>query len=84
MIDFSKTEQYRENNRIEAKKTQCTFLQGCVRSGGRRRPPRGHQCPRAERSYKPFYADGNLLGTYRRTKEKFQAMVRGACDHGTV
>ena len=42
--------------------------------------------PRAERSYRPVYVDGNSLCTYRRngegdyrcTKEEFQAMVRDA------
>lgn len=42
--------------------------------------------PRAERSYKPVYVDGNPLYTYRRngegdykcTKEEYQAMVRDA------
>lgn len=42
--------------------------------------------PRAERSYKPVYVDGNPLNTYRRngegdyrcTKEEYQAMVRDA------
>ena len=42
--------------------------------------------PRAERSYKPVYVDGNPLCTYRRngegdyrcTKEEYQAMVRDA------
>ena len=42
--------------------------------------------PRAERSYKPIYVDGNPLCTYRRngegdyrcTKEEYQAMVRDA------
>lgn len=42
--------------------------------------------PRAERSYKPVYIDGNPLCTYRRngegdykcTKEEYQAMVRDA------
>lgn len=42
--------------------------------------------PRAERTYKPVYVDGNPLCTYRRngegdyrcTKEEFQAMVRDA------
>lgn len=44
------------------------------------------QVPRAERSYKPVYVDGNPLCTYRRngegdyrcTKEEYQAMVRDA------
>ena len=42
--------------------------------------------PRAERSYKPVYVDGNPLNSYRRngegdykcTKEEYQAMVRDA------
>ena len=42
--------------------------------------------PRAERSYRPVYLDGNPLSTYRRngegdykcTKEEYQAMVRDA------
>ena len=42
--------------------------------------------PRADRSYKPVYVDGNPLNTYRRngegdyrcTKEEYQAMVRDA------
>ena len=42
--------------------------------------------PRAERSYRPVYLDGNSLSTYRRngegaykcTKEEYQAMVRDA------
>ena len=42
--------------------------------------------PRAERSYRPVYLDGNPLNTYRRngegdyrcTKEQYQAMVRDA------
>lgn len=42
--------------------------------------------PRAERSYKPVYVDGNPLCTYRRngegdyrcTREEYQAMVRDA------
>lgn len=42
--------------------------------------------PRAERSYKPVYVDGNPLNTYRRngegdyrcTREEYQAMVRDA------
>lgn len=42
--------------------------------------------PRAERSYRPIYVDGNPLSTYRRngegdykcTKEEYQAMVRDA------
>lgn len=42
--------------------------------------------PRAERSYKPVYVEGNPLNTYRRngegdyrcTKEEYQAMVRDA------
>jgi len=42
--------------------------------------------PRAERSYRPVYIDGNPLSTYRRngegdykcTKEEYQAMVRDA------
>ncbi len=42
--------------------------------------------PRAERSYRPVYVDGNPLSTYRRngegdykcTKEEYQAMVRDA------
>ena len=42
--------------------------------------------PRADRSYKPVYIDGNPLNTYRRngegdykcTKEEYQAMVRDA------
>ena len=46
--------------------------------------------PRAERSYKPVYVDGNPLSTYRRngegdyrcTKEEYQAMVRDASDAG--
>ena len=54
--------------------------------GGRRQSYRDHQCPRAERSYKPVYVDGNPLctylrngeGDYRCTKEEYQAMVRDA------
>ncbi len=148
MIDFSKMEQYRENNRIEAKKalgglphsiweTYSAFantLGGIILLGVEEHkdhslhtvdlpdPERlikefwdivnnpnktsvnllspkdvfvqevegNHivviQVPRAERSYKPVYVDGNPLCTYRRngegdyrcTKEEYQAMVRDA------
>lgn len=148
MIDFSRIEQYRENNRIEAKKalgglpksiweTYSAFANtygGIILLGveewadkslhtvnlpdpGRlirefweivNNPARtsvnvlssrdvfvqevegNHivviQVPRAERSCKPVYVEGNPLCTYRRngegdyrcTKEEFQAMVRDA------
>ena len=142
MIDFSKIEQYRENNRIEAKKA----LGGLPRSvwetysafantyGGIELADKSFRTvdlpdpeklikefwdivnnpnktsvnvlsskdvfvqevdgdhivvinvPRAERSYKPVYVDGNPLNTYRRsgegdyrcTREEYQAMVRDA------
>ena len=148
MIDFSKIEQYRENNRIEAKKalgglpksiweTYSAFANthgGIILFGVEEwadkslhtvdlpDPARlikefwdiannpnktsvnvlsskdvfvqevdgNHivviNVPRAERSYKPVYVDGNPLCTYRRngegdyrcTKEEYQAMVRDA------
>ena len=148
MIDFSKIEQYRENNRIEAKKalgglpksiweTYSAFANthgGIILLGVEEwadkslhtvdlpDPDRlikefwdivnnpnktsvnilsskdvfvqevagNHivviQVPRAERSYKPVYVDGNPLCTYRRngegdyrcTAEEYQAMVRDA------
>lgn len=148
MIDFSKIEQYRENNRIEAKKalgglpksiweTYSAFANtygGIILLGVEEwadkslhtvdlpDPDRlikefwdivnnpnktsvnvlsskdvfvqevdgNHivviNVPRAERSYKPVYVDGNPLNTYRRngegdyrcTKEEYQAMVRDA------
>ena len=148
MIDFSKIEQYRENNRIEAKKalgglpksiweTYSAFANthgGIILLGVEEwadkslhtvdlpNPDRlikefwdivnnpnktsvnvlsskdvfvqevdgDHivviNVPRAERSYKPVYVDGNPLCTYRRngegdyrcTKEEYQAMVRDA------
>ena len=148
MIDFSKIEQYRENNRIEAKKalgglpksiweTYYAFANthgGIILLGVEEwadkslhtvdlpDPDRlikefwdivnnpnktsvnvlsskdvfvqevdgNHivviNVPRAERSYKPVYVDGNPLCTYRRngegdyrcTKEECQAMVRDA------
>ena len=148
MIDFSKIEQYRENNRIEAKKalgglpksiweTYSAFANthgGIILLGVEEwadkslhtvdlpDPDRlikefwdivnnpnktsvnvlsskdvfvqevdgNHivviNVPRAERSYKPVYVDGNPLCTYRRngegdyrcTKEEYQAMVRDA------
>ena len=147
MIDFSKIEQYRENNRIEAKKalgglpksiweTYSAFANthgGIILLGVEEwadkslhtvdlpDPDRlikefwdivnnpnktsvnvlsskdvfvqevdgNHivviNVPRAERSYKPVYVDGNPLCTYRRngegdyrcTKEEYQAMVAG-------
>ena len=148
MIDFSKIEQYRENNRIEAKKalgglpksiweTYSAFANthgGIILLGVEEwadkslhtvdlpDPDRlikefwdivnnpnktsvnvlsskdvfvqevdgNHivviNVPRAERSYKPVYVDGNPLCTYRRngegdyrcTKEEYQAIVRDA------
>jgi len=148
VIDFSKIKQYRENNRIEAKKalgglphsiweTYSAFantLGGIILLGVEEHkdhslhtvdlpaPERlikefwdivnnpsktsvnllsskdvfvqevdgNHivviNVPRAERSYKPVYVDGNPLCTYRRngegdyrcTKEEYQAMVRDA------
>ena len=148
MIDFSKLEQYRENNRIEAKKamgglpgsiweTYSAFantLGGIILLGVEEWPDKtlhavdlpdpdklikefwnnvnnpnktsvnllsskdvfvqevggNHivviNVPRAERSYRPVYLDGNPLATYRRngegdykcTKEEYQAMVRDA------
>ena len=148
MIDFSKIEQYRENNRIEAKKalgvlprsiweTYSAFANthgGIILLGVEEwadkslhtvdlpDPDRlikefwdivnnpnktsvnvlsskdvfvqevdgNHivviNVPRAKRSYKPVYVDGNPLCTYRRngegdyrcTKEEYQAMVRDA------
>lgn len=148
MIDFSKIEQYRENNRIEAKKalgglpksiweTYSAFantLGGIILLGVEELPDKSLHTvdlpdpdrlvkefwdnvnntnkasvnilsskdvfvqeingnhivvinvPRAERSYKPVYVDGNPLCTYRRngegdyrcTKEEYQAMVRDA------
>lgn len=148
MIDFSKIEQYRENNRIEAKRalgglpksiweTYSAFANthgGIILLGVEEwadkslhtvDPPDPERLirefweivnnpektsvnilsskdvfvqevdgdhivvinvPRAERTYKPVYVDGNPLCTYRRngegdyrcTKEEFQAMVRDA------
>ena len=148
MIDFSKLEQYRENNRIEAKKalgglpksiweTYSAFANtygGIILLGVEERADKSlhpvdlpdpdrlirefwdivnnpnktsvnilsardvfvqevdgaHivviRVPRAERSYKPVYVDGNPLCTYRRngegdyrcTREEYQAMVRDA------
>ena len=148
MIDFSKLEQYRENNRIEAKKalgglpksiweTYSAFANtygGIILLGVEEMPDKSFHAidlpdpdklikefwniannpnktsvnvlsskdvfvqdvdgnhivvinvPRAERSYRPVYVDGNPLCTYRRngegdyrcTKEEFQAMVRDA------
>lgn len=148
MIDFSKIEQYRENNRIEAKKalgglpksiweTYSAFANtygGIILLGVEELADRSFRTvdlpepekvikefwdivnnpnktsvnvlsakdvfvqevdgnhivvinvPRAERSYKPVYVDGNPLNTYRRngegdyrcTKEEYQAMVRDA------
>lgn len=148
MIDFSKVEQYRENNRIEAKKalgglpksiweTYSAFANthgGIILLGVEERADKSLHTvdlpapdrlikefwdivndpnktsvnvlsskdvfvqevggdhivvinvPRAERSYKPVYVDGNPLCTYRRngegdyrcTKEEYQAMVRDA------
>lgn len=148
MIDFSKLEQYRENNRIEAKKalgglpksiweTYSAFANtygGIILLGVEERADKSlhpvdlpdpdrlirefwdivnnpnktsvnilsardvfaqevdgaHivviRVPRAERSYKPVYVDGNPLYTYRRngegdyrcTREEYQAMVRDA------
>ena len=148
MIDFSKIEQYRENNRIEAKKalgglpksiweTYSAFANthgGIILLGVEEWADKSLHTvdlpdpdrlikefwdivnnpnktsvnvlsskdvfvqevdgdhiviinvPRAERSYKPVYVDGNPLCTYRRngegdyrcTKEEFQAMVRDA------
>ena len=148
MIDFSKIEQYRENNRIEAKKalgglprsiweTYSAFANthgGIILLGVEEWADKSLHTvdlpdpdrlikefwdiannpnktsvnvlsskdvfvqdvdgdhivvinvPRAERSYKPVYVDGNPLSTYRRngegdyrcTKEEYQAMVRDA------
>lgn len=148
MIDFTKIEQYRENNRIEAKKalgglpksiweTYSAFANthgGIILLGVEELPDKSLRTvdlpdpdrlikefwdivnnpnktsvnilsskdvfvqevegnhivvidvPRAERSYKPVYVDGNPLCTYRRngegdyrcTKEEYQAMVRDA------
>ena len=148
MIDFSNIEQYRENNRIEAKKalgglpksiweTYSAFANtygGIILLGVEEMPDKSFHTvdlpdpeklikefwdilnnpnktsvnvlsakdvfvqevdgdrivvinvPRAERSYKPVYVDGNPLCTYRRngegdyrcTKEEYQAMVRDA------
>ena len=148
MIDFSHLEQYRENNRIEAKKalgglpqsiweTYSAFantLGGIILLGVEEWPDKSlhtvdlpepeklvkefwdlvnnpnkasinilsskdvviHEVdgdhiisisvPRAERSCRPVYVDGNPLNTYRRngegdyrcTKEEYQAMVRDA------
>ena len=148
MIDFSKIEQYRENNRIEAKKalgglpksiweTYSAFANtygGIILLGVEELADKSFRTvdlpdpgklirefwdivndpdktsvnilsskdvfvqevdgdhivvinvPRAERSYKPVYVDGNPLNTYRRsgegdyrcTKEEYQAMVRDA------
>ena len=148
MIDFSKIEQYRENNRIEAKKalgglpksiweTYSAFANthgGIILLGMEELADKSFRTvdlpdpeklikefwdivnnpnktsvnvlsskdvfvqevdgdhivvinvPRAERSYKPVYVDGNPLCTYRRngegdyrcTKEEYQAMVRDA------
>ncbi len=149
MIDFSNLEQYKENNRIEAKKalgglpksiweTYSAFantLGGIILLGVEELPDKALHpvdlpdpdklikefwdtvnnpgkasvnilsskdvyvqevggkyivvinVPRAERSYKPVYVDGNPLNTYRRngegdyrcTTEEYQAMVRDAC-----
>ena len=148
MLDFSKIEQYRENNRIEAKKavgglpksiweTYSAFANtygGLILLGVEEQRDKSFHpvqlpdpeklirefwnivnnpskvsvnllsardvfiqeadgcsvvvicVPRAERSYKPVYIDGNPLNTYRRngegdyrcTKEEYQAMVRDA------
>ena len=148
MIDFSKIEQYRENNRIEAKKalgglpksiweTYSAFANthgGIILLGVEELADKSFRTvdlpdpeklikefwdivnnpnktsvnilsskdvsvqkvdgnhivvinvPRAERSYRPIYVDGNPLSTYRRngegdykcTKEEYQAMVRDA------
>ena len=148
MIDFSKIEQYRENNRIEAKKalgglprsvweTYSAFANtygGIILLGVEELADKSFRTvdlpdpeklikefwdivnnlnktsvnvlsskdvfiqevdgdhivvinvPRAERSYKPVYVDGNPLNTYRRngegdyrcTREEYQAMVRDA------
>ena len=148
MIDFSKIEQYRENNRIEAKKalgglprsvweTYSAFANtygGIILLGVEELADKSFctvdlpapeklikefwdivnnpnktsvnvlsskdvfvqevdgdhivviNVPRAERSYKPVYVDGNPLNTYRRngegdyrcTREEYQAMVRDA------
>ena len=148
MIDFTKIEQYREDNRIEAKKalgglprsiweTYSAFANthgGIILLGVEELPDKSLRTvnlpdpdrlikefwdivnnpnktsvnilsskdvfvqevdgdhivvinvPRAERSYKPVYVDGNPLCTYRRngegdyrcTKEEYQAMVRDA------
>ena len=148
MIDFSKIEQYRENNRIEAKKalgglprsiweTYSAFANtygGIILLGVEELADKSFHTvdlpdpeklirefwdivnnpnktsvnvlsakdvfvqevdgdhivvinvPRAERSYKPVYVDGNPLNTYRRngegdyrcTQEEYQAMVRDA------
>ena len=148
MIDFSKIEQYRENNRIEAKKalgglprsiweTYSAFANtygGIILLGVEELPDKSLHTvdlpdperlirefwdivndpgrtsvnvlsardvfiqevdgdrivvihvPRAERSCKPVYVDGNPLNTYRRsgegdyrcTGEEYQAMVRDA------
>ena len=148
MIDFSKIEQYRENNRIEAKKalgglpksiweTYSAFANtygGIILLGVEELADKSLRTvdlpapeklirefwdiandpdktsvnilsskdvfvqevdgdhivvinvPRAERSYKPVYVDGNPLNTYRRsgegdyrcTREEYQAMVRDA------
>ena len=148
MIDFSKIKQYRENNRIEAKKalgglprsvweTYSAFANtygGIILLGVEELADKSFRTvdlpdpeklikefwdivnnlnktsvnvlsskdvfiqevdgdhivvinvPRAERSYKPVYVDGNPLNTYRRngegdyrcTREEYQAMVRDA------
>ncbi len=146
MIDFSKLEQYRENNRIEAKSAWrpaeehlgdilclANTYGGIILLGEERADKSLHpvdlpdpdrlirefwdivnnpnktsvnilsardvfvqevdgahivviRVPRAERSYKPVYVDGNPLCTYRRngegdyrcTREEYQAMVRDA------
>ncbi len=148
MIDFSKIDQYRENNRIEAKKalgglprsvweTYSAFANtygGIILLGVEELADKSFRTvdlpdpeklikefwdivnnlnktsvnvlsskdvfiqevdgdhivvinvPRAERSYKPVYVDGNPLNTYRRngegdyrcTREEYQAMVRDA------
>lgn len=148
MIDFSNIEQYRENNRIEAKKalgglpksiweTYSAFANtygGIILLGVEEMPDKSFHTvdlpdpeklikefwdilnnpnktsvnvlsskdvfiqeingdhivvinvPRAERSYKPVYVDGNPLCTYRRngegdyrcSREEYQAMVRDA------
>ena len=148
MIDFSKIEQYRENNRIEAKKalgglprsvweTYSAFANtygGIILLGVEELADKSFRTvdlpdpeklikefwdivnnpnktsvnvlsskdvfvqevdgdhivvinvPRAERSYKPVYVDGNPLNTYRRngegdyrcTREEYQSMVRDA------